>query len=357
MASVSLLFVNMRRRNAAMHSLLNSNKLADIILVQEPWHGKIGTSRSDVDPEGVDILGGAANPLWDCLYPKTNPGERCKVMAYRRISSTHFNITNRLDLHSNHHLLTLDVHLGTSSFRIINVYHDSDHRPSLGNITNMDIEPLTPTIIGGDFNTHSHTWSPPGIRASPWVVDLEEWAFSQNLFLTNHPGAPTWKGEGRQRDTTIDLIWTNGAAVLDDLFQDPIIDFAASEGSDHAGLRTTYRHIIESAIHPPAQPTRYIISDESRELWARRFIEDSTYWPADLITTDDIEAAAHHLTQDMEQTSSSTFEARKGYSPRGASWWDDSCDQAAATARNSQNAEDQKTATKALWKAVQNAKR
>jgi Endonuclease/Exonuclease/phosphatase family len=174
-----------------MHSLLNSNKQADIILVQEPWHGKIGTTRSDSNPEGVKVLGGAANPLWDSFYPKTNRGERCKVIAYCRTSSTHFNVTNRLDLHSNHHLLTLDVHLGSSSFRIINVYHDSDHRLSLSNITNMDIDPLTPTIVGGDFNTHAHAWSPPGIRASPWAGEVEEWAFSQNLSLASTPGTPT----------------------------------------------------------------------------------------------------------------------------------------------------------------------
>jgi hypothetical protein len=107
MASISLLFVNMCHHNVASHSLLNSNKLANIILVQEPWHGKIGTTCSDVNPEGVDILGGMANPLWNCLYPKTNPGERCKVMAYHCISLTHFNITNQLDLSLNHHLLTL----------------------------------------------------------------------------------------------------------------------------------------------------------------------------------------------------------------------------------------------------------
>jgi hypothetical protein len=94
MASVSLVFVNMCHCNAAMYSLLNSNTQADIILVQEPWHGKIGMACSDVDPKGVDILGGAANPMWDCIYPRTKLGKRCKVIAYHYISLSHFNITN-----------------------------------------------------------------------------------------------------------------------------------------------------------------------------------------------------------------------------------------------------------------------
>jgi hypothetical protein len=148
MAVVNLLFVNMRRRNAASHTLLITNQTADIILVQEPWFNKIGTTRSDVDPNGVDILGGVANPKWDCIYPKTEHGTKCKVMAYRRISATHFNITNRVDLTSNHHILTLDIHLGTSSFRVVNVYHDTEHRNSLANILSIDTDPRLPTIIG-----------------------------------------------------------------------------------------------------------------------------------------------------------------------------------------------------------------
>jgi hypothetical protein len=76
-------------------------------------------------------------------------------MAYRHISSTHFNITNHLDLTSNHHLLTLDIHLSSTSFQAINVYHDTNYRGSLNNILNIEMDPLTPTVIGGDFNTHS----------------------------------------------------------------------------------------------------------------------------------------------------------------------------------------------------------
>jgi hypothetical protein len=112
MASIHMLFVNMHCQNVVTHSLLNTNNKADIIMVQEPWYDKIGTMCSDKDPEGVNILGSVANPKWDCIYPKSNHSKRCKLMAYHHISSTHFNITNHLDLSSCHHILTLDVHLG-----------------------------------------------------------------------------------------------------------------------------------------------------------------------------------------------------------------------------------------------------
>jgi hypothetical protein len=248
MDSVKLLWVNTRRSNPRLHAILNSNKQADLILVQEPWFDKIGTVHSDFDPEGTDTLGTVANPLgvWDVLYPKHNPGERCKVVAYRHISSTSFTVTNRLDLASNYHTLTIDVHTDTETFRIYNIYHDA-HTADTGNkmsratrdtrnrslnyITNIEVDPLVPTVIGGDFNTHANAWSPLDVRQSTWAIDIEEWAIVQGLDLLNTPGIPTRRGDQRQRDTTIDLIWINEAAIHNDTFQDLKIDFVASLGS------------------------------------------------------------------------------------------------------------------------------
>jgi hypothetical protein len=176
MACIHILFVNMHHRNVATHSLLNTNSKVDIIMVQEPWFDRISTTRLDTNPEGVDNLGGVANPKWDCLYPKTNCSERYKVMAYCCITSMHFNVTNHLDLSSCHHILTLDLHLGSSSFQAMNIYHDTDFCTSLANILNIETDPQTPTIIGGDFNTHSRMWSPPNIQPSLWVDNLEDWA-------------------------------------------------------------------------------------------------------------------------------------------------------------------------------------
>ena len=127
-------------------------------------------------------------------------------------------------------------------------------------------------IIGGDFNTHSHAWLPQGIPPSLWAVEIEDWALTQNLVLTNPPGVPTQKGEGNQRDTTIDLIWMNTAAVLEDSFLDPIINFTESVGSNHAGLSIVYQHILESAIEPP-QLTHFVINDEMSDLWSCQFLE------------------------------------------------------------------------------------
>ncbi len=191
--------------------------------------------------------------------------ERCKVVAYRRTSSTFFTVTNRLDVASNYHSLTLEVHTGVETFRVHNIYHDA-HTTEAGNgancppreistcslnhITNIEIDPLVPMVIGGDFNTHARAWSPPDIRQSTWAIDIKEWAIAQGLDLLNTPGHPMRHGDRHQRDMTIDLIWVNEAAILDDTFQDLKLDFEASLSSDHAGLWLTH-HLLQMIDHSP----------------------------------------------------------------------------------------------------------
>ena len=203
---VKLLWVNVRCSNARLHAILNSNKHANIILVQEPWFNKIGTTCSDFEPEGTNTFGTDSNPLWDIIYPKYNPGERCKVVAYRCILSTSFTVMNRLDLLSNYHTLAIDVHTDAETFHVYNIYHDphtndagndpdraarENHIRSLEHITNLEIDLLMPTVIGGNFNMHARTRSPPNVRQSTWAVDIKEWAIAQGLDLLNSPGILT----------------------------------------------------------------------------------------------------------------------------------------------------------------------
>src|SRR5580692_6261223 len=85
MRNFNLASVNMRRRNATMHALLNTNSSDDILFIQEPWFNRIGVARSDAHREGVDVLGGAANPSWNISYPYFTSEQRAKVMTYSRI--------------------------------------------------------------------------------------------------------------------------------------------------------------------------------------------------------------------------------------------------------------------------------
>lgn len=75
MNSIKLLWVNARRSNVRLHAILNSNKEADLIMAQEPWFDTVSTTRSDSNPEGVEVLGTVANPLWETFLPSFQPGE------------------------------------------------------------------------------------------------------------------------------------------------------------------------------------------------------------------------------------------------------------------------------------------
>jgi len=372
MYSVKILWVNARRSNPRLHAILNSNKHADIILVQEPWFNRIGTVRTEFDPEGTDTFGTVANPLWDVLYPKYNPGERCKVVAYRRISSTSFTVINRLDLASNYHTLTIDIHTDTETFRIYNIYHDA-HTADTGNetdrasretrlrslnyITSLEIDPLVPTVIGGDFNTHARAWSPPDVRQSTWAIDIEEWAIAQGLDLLNTPGIPTRRGDRRQRDTTIDLIWINEAAIHDDTFQNMEIDFTASLGSDHAGLWLTH-YTLQAIDHAPPHNwlPPYTIQDAAKEAWINKFRADA-HLPAPTTDPAEIEAESIRLSSHIEDTSITIFEQRREYNPRSARWWNNDCQQAVREVRNAATNEEKKAAQKNMRSTIRTAKK
>ena len=61
--------INMRCRNGAMHALLNTDKIDDILLIQEPWFGPIGVGRDDYLHNRIVVLGRAncyepCGPRW-----------------------------------------------------------------------------------------------------------------------------------------------------------------------------------------------------------------------------------------------------------------------------------------------------
>jgi hypothetical protein len=146
-------------------------------------------------------------------------------------------------------------------------------------------------------------------------------------------------------------------AILDDTFQDTTIDFPASIGSDHAGLWTTYQHVLELAIAPPSQLSQFIIADDAQDQWSQHFIQSNPQITPTLSTITEVENEAEQLTQNIELTSMQTFKARKGYSLRGLSWWNNECDLAAVRACKTQDLESCKVANKALRKEVSAAKR
>jgi len=190
--------INMWWSNVLTHALLASEPSADIILIQEPWYDQIGVRRSDSDPAGTNMLEGVSSPLWNFIYLGIKDLEttQAKVMAYSCKSNPLFTIANWLNLVSHPSLLTLEVIAGNNWFFVTNVYHDVKDPSCRQTLFNLKLDPITPALYIGDFNTHSPAWSPPGLPCSSWAHDLEDWAALNLLDLLNSPGIPTHFGEG-----------------------------------------------------------------------------------------------------------------------------------------------------------------
>jgi hypothetical protein len=236
---ILIVSANMRKRNAVTHALLNSDNKTHLMLIQEPWYDTIGTARKDSAWDGVDVLGGVASPAWEIHYPGHTEGQRPKVMAYSRKhnSTAHFSVVPRLDVCMHPTIQVLDLIFDKEQWRVINFYHDVRDNTCLQKLLQIDIDATIPTLVMGDFNTHSRTWSPPDIPRSHWTGRLEEWAASNLLTLANNPGEVTQKGANHERDSVIDLAWFNEAAIQTTTFTGLTINWEGSLASDHAMLQ------------------------------------------------------------------------------------------------------------------------
>ena len=322
--------VNMRKRNPVTHALLNSDRNTNILFIQEPWFDRIGTARKDNARQGVDIQGGVASPEWELIYPGFKEDQCPKVMTYIRKTSRnrntpHFTAVPRIDICSHPMLQVLDLVLDGELWRVINFYHDIRDNTSLQALLALDIDATTPTLLIGDFNLHSHSWSPPDTPRSSGATRLEEWAAMNLLTLANNPGEITRKGAGQDRDSVIDLAWYNEAAIQSVTFTSLEVDWEGSLGSDHAMLRIL-AHAQEDFAPPADADLGYVVDPEKGDEWSRAFKATSRPLSLQLIpTAEEIEEAARSLTDDIQSTNEEIFRKRRPAHPKASPWWNAAC--------------------------------
>ena len=187
----------MWKRNAVSHALLNSINNTNIILIQKPWFNQIGTARDNNACEGVDVLGGVAAPAWEIIYPGFGKDKRPKVMAYVRKQTqgtpgtAHFTVAPRINICPHPVVQVLNIIFDKEEWQVIHFYHDVQDASSLDALLGLDIDAIIPTLVIGDFNAHSQTWSPPDVPRSTGATCIEEWAATNLLMLANAPGEIT----------------------------------------------------------------------------------------------------------------------------------------------------------------------
>ena len=315
-----------------MHALLNGNTKDDVLFVQEPWFGRIGTARDDVLHSGKLVLGGAVNTQWTLHYPHfTN---RAKVMTYVHIHdrSHPFRLnkcraTARLDLCSHLSILITDITIGSEYWRMINFYHDVDDPSALTTLLSLDLDPTIPTLLDGDFNTHSASWSPLGWTKSHWADRVEEYMATQTYTLLSVPRIPTHRGEAGARDSTIDLAWINLAASVQGMFAGVTLDWAGSYGSDHALI-----HLLVQVRGNVRNPHSHRLTKFDTDLdpdewdWWRQILNDFTPSPdIALLSPAQIDSCVDAIHMAFHEACSQTMRKIGNQPARKARWWSDDC--------------------------------
>jgi len=354
---VTIVSVNMRRRNPLFIAFLQATH-ADIVMVQEPWFGRLVPSRSDTNPDGDEVRGFAAHPGWEIFAPKHQKGDICKVVTYVRqtlMMSRDVRVVSLID----HHIASpssqaLEVSISGNVFILVNIYHHVvDRRPSLTHILHSPLDSILPTYVVGDFNTHSSTWSFPGATVSSWASPLEDWFEDSDLTLVNPTGSATRRGEARQRDSIIDLALLNDSALCTGRFSSLSVSFPDSLGSDHAALLIDWSPPYTPLPYVPTLLPGFVIDDSLVASWTKDFASLPTPVISDL---ESLSRAADALDTDIYSVSGKLFKRRHTPDFRGLRWWNLHCE-AALTAVTSIRGESRKSAIKALRQTITEAKR
>jgi hypothetical protein len=366
MHKFSFASVNMRRRNAAMHTLLNDNEGEDVLFVQEPWFNPVGTARCDTMYQGKDVLGGAAHPKWRLAYPSFTNGQRAKVMTYVRLHDrslifrkNHCQMIVRNDLAAHPCILISDFRVGSYYWRVLNFYNDVADPSALSSLMDLDLDATIPTLIIGDFNLHSTSWSPTGWATSSGSHRLEEWMATQTFSLLNKPRIPTRMGEGGARNSTIDLAWSNMAADMQGTFFGAEVDFGASMGSDHALIRviaSTPSHLTRA----PEDRTNRFNKDIDAEAWEEwdRILHFELPPLLPILSPSDIDSRVSSIYHAFNEACKATMKSvgtAPGFNSR---WWNDECKAAAAATKGGfWTEEEAREANRHLKSVVREAKR
>ena len=354
--------VNMNRQSALTHSLLQTST-ADILMIQELWIGTVQIGRSDSDPLGQAITGATNNNMWECFLPSFTDPSSVRVAAYVKTDFARtFAITNVLSHPiSSPESMILDISFDQELLRIVNVYHrtpaDRDGH-NLLHILSSTLDPLIPTLLLGDFNTHSHLWSFPYSTISPWAAELVDWFDDQGLELLHPPHTATWRShQDRIQPSVLDLALINKAAAISGQISPISISFVDSVSSDHAALSLFWYPAEAIAIAPPPELTGYQVDPDFFEEWSKFFVALLPE-PTPLTSIESLRAASVSLHEDIDAASASVLKRCKYPDPRGVHWWNRDCN-VALTAVYSQNLHGPacKTAIRTLRNVIAQSKR
>ncbi|KAI0728449.1 Endonuclease/exonuclease/phosphatase [Fomitopsis betulina] len=332
---IRVLQLNANRQNTVIHALLNSTTAddsADIILITEPWWGNIGNDTQG--PVSETATG------WTPILPVApiKRGQRPRAMVYTRRRND-FTVTLRSDIANDLDLQVLEVAQAThpSTF-LVNIYNDDKKQgrhSAAKRVQQLALPRDDPTIISGDWNLHHPLWSRSAEPANDSTEQTADWLATQGYTIKNVKGEPTFFSHTHKTWSTIDLTFTNPAATALDSARGWHIDNGSSFGSDHLALCWTINYGAVEVENITGE--RYNFKDMDPAKWRDAFRDtllthtealDPLQRTRDTLTTDELDATAHALTEAMQEASAKAAKVRKP-SDHTRPWWNQGLQDAA----------------------------
>ena len=326
--------LNVARSNARMHFILNTFTDYDILFLQEPWWGRIGTARSITDPAGLAVKGSVACPAWDSFLPHITLDQTPQVITYVRRNTQRLSAQPRPDILNSPDILLMSFTYGDFSFFTVNMYNAGPGRNavSVQSLLNSDLPQATPTLILGDFNLHHPSWSiaaTPPCQVTAAANDLVDWTEANAYTLLNSLGHPTRLGQHNQADSIIDLTWANYPATELDMVQGWNVLDDAAVASDHNPISWTIQP-PGPRLDPPDPPQTYRIDPARRDDWCGAFTTALCTYPppAAYESAPDVEAGAKALLDAFTHATATVMPKCTGKAPDRSKWWNEDCDAA-----------------------------
>ena len=318
---------NVRRSNIITHTLLNlCTEHFDILLLQEPWRGRIGTGQSDSFPSGVDIYGGPQQRLWTQFIPV--PGDVgldkvSRVVAYVSKVRSDFSVIQQSDLVEHPDILILEVSSSSGlPVLLVNIYNDSEN--TIASLLNDIRLPNLPTIITGDFNTNHNLWSMEKKDGSYLTKadNLVEWFTNNNFSLLNTKGEVTYFCKDTQ--SVLDLSWANGKLLRSGLLSNWRVREDLVFGSNHIPLSWELLHSPGDVDLP--SPSLFIFKDENKSSWQTEFLASlsclfpKALLPSATLSKEQLDSATRALTSSLVLGSKATTKCAH-FHPKASLWF------------------------------------
>ncbi|KAF8759946.1 Reverse transcriptase (RNA-dependent DNA polymerase) [Rhizoctonia solani] len=317
-----------------------SYQAASILMIQDPWWGRIGYDKS-IDPKSINIYGTTSSPFWMCFSPPGISGPKgpgVSIYVRRDIPDLHARYSDTLPPHPD--VLAIDVIYKGSRTTLVNAYLHGDSERYDESLNHLICHPYPtshPIIIAGDFNAHHPNWA---LEGSKWVNNLpnpsarllDNWASENDFHVLNDLTVPTRNGKKGQADSIIDLTLLNSIAV------DAFVDFdwtceaEGAMGSDHNIISWAIgaHDQTDAATHPKPPPT-FTIDPELEEEWTNAFVAhlSNENLPSQPKTPSELDSMAVGILQAMANATEDSMPKKKqGAKSRRSPWWNSECSKA-----------------------------